>query len=140
MSNISCAAAPRRTVSLDCCVCGGDAGRWAQHWNRDAGYGICSACVAQEAVNETPERLQSLYGLAGVNYGRPTVCHYDRRFFVVGATRSQDKANAFMERTPGAAVLKVFEADGLIVMAHEDDEGEPLHESVGSGATAALHA
>jgi len=58
----------------------------------------------------------------------------------MGATCSKDKANAFMERTPGAAVLKVFEADCLIVMAHEDDEGEPLHESADSGATAALHA
>lgn len=44
----------------------------------------------------------------------------------MGATRSKDNANAFMVRTPGAAVLKVLEADGLIVMAHEDDEGEPV--------------
>lgn len=126
MTQLTVCQPPSGAVHLDCCVCGGGAGRWAQHWNRDEGYGICAACVAEETVNETPERLKSLYGTAGVNYDRPTVRHYDRRFFVLGATRSQDKANAFMERTPGAAVLKVFDDDGLIVMAHVDDEGEPL--------------
>lgn len=115
-----------RVQYLDCCVCGSGAGKFEQHWNRDDGYGICPQCVAEAAAVETPESLQELYGKAGVNYNVPMVRHYDRRFRVLAATKRQDVANAFMARTPGAAVLKVFEDDGLIVMVDVADEGEPV--------------
>lgn len=42
---------------LTCSVCGAGAGRWAQHWNRDTGYGICAACAATEAGRETPNDI-----------------------------------------------------------------------------------
>lgn len=53
---------------LECCVCGGSAGLWRQHWNRDTGYGICGQCATQQAQRETPERMAELYGRPGVNY------------------------------------------------------------------------
>jgi len=58
---------------LTCCVCGCDAGRWEQHWNRDTGFGICPECVAWlKDRGETDETLRNAYGVAGVNYD-PTV-------------------------------------------------------------------
>ena len=54
---------------LTCCCCGGDAGRWHQHWNRDTGFGICRRCAGQQAAEITPEEMASLYGAAGVNFG-----------------------------------------------------------------------
>lgn len=115
-----------RVQHLDCCVCGGGAGKFQQHWNRDDGYGICPQCVAEQAALVSPEELESCYGKVGVNYDQPMVRHYDRRFRVLAATKDRDVANAFMERTPGAAVLKIFEDNGLIVMADVADEGVPV--------------
>lgn len=60
------------TRHLMCCVCGADAGRFQQHWNRDTGWGICAKCVAWVAARgETPEQIRDYYGVAGVNYAAP---------------------------------------------------------------------
>ncbi len=112
---------------LTCCVCGADAGRWQQHWNRDTGYGICTECAATEAGRETPERMASLYGQPGVNYQQPTITVWGRVFKVMAAFPNTEtgtaKANAFMERVPGAAALEVSAT--RIYLAHKDDKGEP---------------
>lgn len=58
---------------LTCCVCGSDAGRWHQHWNRDTGYGVCRKCVAWvRGRGEEPEEIEDLYGIEGVNYALPS--------------------------------------------------------------------
>ena len=112
---------------MTCCICGDAAGNWTQHSNRDAEYGICPACVAEEAAVRTPDELESLYGRAGVNYDRPIARHLGKKYRVLAATRHEDVANAFMARTPNASVLLVFE-DGLIVLVDKDDLGVPLDE------------
>lgn len=53
---------------LRCCICGADAGRWQQHWNRDDGFGICRPCVEIEAKCELPVVILELYGARGVNF------------------------------------------------------------------------
>lgn len=54
---------------LACCVCGGDAGKWHQWWNRDTGYGICRRCVEWVVERgETAEQIRDYYGVEGVNY------------------------------------------------------------------------
>lgn len=111
---------------LTCCICGEYAGKFEQHWNRDAGWGVCPQCVSEQAAIVSPEELAELYGAAGVNYDVPMVRHYGLRFRVLAATKSRDVANAFMLRTPNAAVLKIFEDTGLIVMADVADVGEPV--------------
>lgn len=69
------------TTRLTCCVCGADAGRWQQHWNRDTGYGICATCAREQAKRETPDRMRSLYGTAGLNYEAtdPITAYYTDR-------------------------------------------------------------
>jgi hypothetical protein len=58
--------------NMTCCVCGSAAGRWAQHWNRDTGFGICSKCVEwQRDRGTSQEEMKSLYGEPGVNYSDP---------------------------------------------------------------------
>lgn len=59
-------------LRLTCAVCGSDAGRWHQHWNRDTGYGVCRKCVRW--VRDRGERegeIESLYGIEGVNFALP---------------------------------------------------------------------
>jgi len=57
---------------LACCVCGEDAGKWKQHWNRDTGYGICRSCVEWVASRgETEAQILDYYGKEGVNYAPP---------------------------------------------------------------------
>lgn len=110
---------------LTCCVCSAPAGQWAQHWNRDTGYGICTQCAAEQSGRETPERMQSLYGLPGINYQQPIVKVAGRVFNVMAMFHNTadgtKKANAYMERTPGAAVLEV--STTRIYIAHQDDKG-----------------
>lgn len=53
---------------LICCCCGADAGYFEQHWNRDAGYGLCAKCVEFCAKGMTADQFKSNYGVAGVNY------------------------------------------------------------------------
>lgn len=68
----SCArAGERNTAALQCCVCGEDAGTFEQHWNRDAGYGICGACAKLQAARLSAEEMKFLYGIAGINYAVP---------------------------------------------------------------------
>lgn len=55
---------------MTCAVCGSDAGRWHQHWNRDTGYGACRKCVAW--VRARGENIESLYGIEGVNFAAPS--------------------------------------------------------------------
>lgn len=112
------------TTYLTCCVCGQGAGRWTQHHNRDTGYGICPACVASQAATETPEDMQSLYGRPGINHDIPMTRHMGRRFRLLARARTLAQANAFMVRTPGAAVLLV--ADNGVFIVHQEDAGEPV--------------
>ncbi|BCA57702.1 hypothetical protein [Sphingomonas sp. HMP6] len=63
--------------SLTCCCCGGGAGRWAQHWNRDRGYGICRACLDGPYAGSDPAELASLFGTEGVNYAGPATLPAD---------------------------------------------------------------
>jgi len=113
--------------NLECCVCGAGAGRWEQHWNRDTGYGICPSCVAEQSGRESEDEMRALYGLPGVNYRQPMVMLAGRRFKCMATFQNTDNgtkaANAYMERTPGAAVLLV---DDYIYLAHKDDKGEPV--------------
>lgn len=112
--------------NLTCCCCGGDAGKWEQHWNRDDGYGICPACVAEEKAVLPPEEIESNYGKSNVNYDQPIVRLHGRKYMVLAATRDEDTANAFMERTPKASVLTVFD-NGLIIIADSADKGVPIN-------------
>ncbi|MHB0991688.1 MAG: hypothetical protein ACYC0M_10470 [Burkholderiales bacterium] len=112
-------------ASLTCCVCGGDAGRCQQHWNRDSGYGICPSCVVEECARHTPDVIESCYGKPGVNYDQPMVRYFGRRYKVLAAIKNEGQANAFMERTPNAVVLTVFD-DGMIIIADKSDKGEPI--------------
>ena len=110
--------------NMTCCVCGGDAGRWEQHWNRDTEYSICPGCAAEEMGRHTPEEMESLYGKPGVNYNRPMIVEAGRRFVCAAVfpntKEGTKRANAFMERTPGTGVLCVSDA---IYIANNDDNG-----------------
>ena len=63
---------------LECCCCGGDAGRWQQWHNRDTGYGVCAKCVdwiktrplLREVDRPDDAEILRLYGQEGVNWGR----------------------------------------------------------------------
>lgn len=109
---------------MECCVCGDNAGYFEQHYNRDTGYGICTTCAAEQAICETPERFKSLYGEAGKNFEQPTVDHMGRRYKVMALADTDERANAFIGRTPGASVLLVSRLRIFIV--HEGDVGEPI--------------
>jgi predicted amidophosphoribosyltransferase len=61
---------PRRRLTCSCC--GSDAGRWAQHWNRDTGYGICPKCVEWLRTRYEPDEMIRLYGTPGINHEEPT--------------------------------------------------------------------
>ena len=53
-----------------CCCCGEYAGKWAQWFNRDTGYGMCAKCIAWLRGRGTPEtEIRDLYGVEGVNWG-----------------------------------------------------------------------
>lgn len=114
---------------LECCVCGADAGKFQQHWNRDTGYGICPSCVAEEAGWHTAEELQSLYGKVGVNYDQPLYRHNGRRFKVRATFRNTldgtRAANDWMSRNDGTGVLDITH-NGLIIIADLADEGVPV--------------
>lgn len=116
---------------MTCCVCGAYAGHWKQHHNRDTGYGICQACVAEQAGIEAPKRMRQLYGEPGINHEKPTFLHMGRSFHVLATfrdtTRGARDANAFMARTPGASVLHITD-DGRVIIAHEEDLGQQIGE------------
>lgn len=53
---------------LTCCCCG-DATQGKQWWNRDTGYGMCSACIAYVKEHGMSEAEIALnYGQAGIHY------------------------------------------------------------------------
>lgn len=55
---------------MECCVCGANAGRWQQHWNRDTGYGVCVKCIGWLRGPRCSEaEIADLYGKEGVNWG-----------------------------------------------------------------------
>lgn len=59
------------TKSLTCSCCGGDAGKFEQHPNRDAGYGICRKCVDWLDVRGVEQdEFKRNYGTEGVNYAK----------------------------------------------------------------------
>jgi hypothetical protein len=63
--------------NMTCCVCGSNAGRWQQHWNRDTGFGICGKCIDWLCARGTSEaEILDLYGREGVNWGyeKPPLC------------------------------------------------------------------
>jgi len=54
-----------------CSSCGGHAGRWHQHSNRDTGYGMCFACIEWlRGRGTTEDEIKRLYGTEGVNWGK----------------------------------------------------------------------
>ena len=53
-----------------CCCCGGDAGRYKQHWNRDTDYGLCESCIDFCARNTAEADFEETYGKPGVHYAR----------------------------------------------------------------------
>jgi hypothetical protein len=56
---------------MTCCCCGGNAGKWHQHWNRDTGFGICVSCVEYMRKRGTAEsEILDLYGTENMNWGR----------------------------------------------------------------------
>ena len=57
---------------MRCSCCDGYAGRFAQWWNRDTGYGVCGNCVAWFKSRNMPDsELEFGYGRAGVHYATP---------------------------------------------------------------------
>ena len=68
---------PRETPApvrrLECAVCGNDAGRWRQHWNRDTGYGVCRKCIdwLRRTNRATEDEIADNYGVEGVNFEGP---------------------------------------------------------------------
>ena len=44
----------KKTVSLECSSCGGDAGRFQQFWNQDDGYGMCPRCIDEIVARGLP--------------------------------------------------------------------------------------
>lgn len=118
-------SAPGEPRSLKCCVDGEPAGTWLQHWNQDAGWGICPACAAAQRSRQSAEEFEYTYGVERVNFGALFVQLYGRRYRVMATARNVDEANAYMTRTEGASVLLVRE-DGTVVMANFHDEGEAI--------------
>lgn len=112
---------------LQCACCGGDAGRWRQHWNQDTGYGICARCrdwVQRDGMD--PAEFRQTYGKPGLNLEPKTVEHMGRRFAVLAEFQEEDKdrANDYMTKYPDAAVLLV--RDGVVVLADMYDLGHPV--------------
>ena len=61
---------PNENHLLYCCVCGEQAGRFKQWWNRDTGYGVCRKCIDwMIATRRTPaDEIRQNYGVEGENY------------------------------------------------------------------------
>lgn len=76
---------------LTCCICGADAGRWQQHWNRDHGYGVCVKCIKWLRNRNTSEKeIADLYGKEGVHWGHDGMEHFhqvteERYYDMLGA-------------------------------------------------------
>ena len=54
---------------LTCCCCGNYAGKWAQHWNRESGFGICRKCIDWLlSRGDAASEIADLYGVEGINF------------------------------------------------------------------------
>lgn len=112
---------------LNCCLCGLPAGKWQQHPNRDAGYGICVKCVADELGRRTPEDMQALYGTPGINHDTPLIREQGRRYQCRATfphtPAGTEAANDFLTRHPETSILCVSDA---IYIANTADRGTPV--------------
>ena len=111
---------------LKCSVCGSDAGRYRQHFNRDTGWGLCAECRDWLASRgTTPEEMADLYGMAGTHYEAKTHTLMGRTFKVLAefpeTVEGTARANAYMESHPGACVLEVVA--GVVILADKADAG-----------------
>lgn len=114
---------------LTCCVCGGSAGKYKQHWNRDTGWGICRKCVDWEISRKvSPEELLDLYGIAGVNYEARQYITFGRSFNVLAAFPNTEAgatdANRYMLAHSYAALI-CGEGNELL-LADKDDHGRMI--------------
>lgn len=111
---------------LKCCVCGSAAGKYAQHWNRDTGWGICRECVDWEISRGVrPEELLDLYGIAGVHYEAKQFIQYGRSFNVLAefpdTEHGRKSANNYMLAHDYASLIAVV--DGVAILADKHDHG-----------------
>jgi hypothetical protein len=107
---------------LRCCSCGGDAGRWAQHVNRNAGEGWCLVCITRlRCAGAGPEEIKYLCGVEGVHWGM-TFKVYERHYRITAAFRSQDAANCWMMEHPNEGPLA--ESEGMFLLADVNDKGQ----------------
>lgn len=98
--------------NLACCVCGNDAGRHAQHWNRDTGFGVCKDCIAWlRSRNESEAEILDLYGIEGVNFeaAAPLIMHR------VEAEMATGKADScfVLATSPDSAMARVAKMKGV---------------------------
>lgn len=58
---------------MTCSCCGGYAGHFEQHPNRDTGFGLCGVCAIRLRVHRAmpADEIKDLYGDAGVHYEAP---------------------------------------------------------------------
>jgi len=77
---MSPAAGPVRRMTCSCC--GSYAGHFAQHANRDTGYGMCRPCIewvqkprGKHQLGETAAELLDLYGIEGTHYATQEQWH-----------------------------------------------------------------
>lgn len=118
---------------LTCACCGEPAGRWAQWFNQDTGYGICLRCVTwfrQDIMKngerrQSEEEIKSYYGIEGQNWGA-RIKVYERTYRAVACfvdtQAGQDKANAWMRENPTHGLIAT--QDGYHWLADVNDKGE----------------
>src|SRR5262245_19341125 len=102
---------------LTCCICGEDAGRWQQHWNRDTGWGVCRACVERESAANSAQDMIDLYGQEGINYAPPA------RFSGYRPLRADEPLD-----TPGLLVVTL---NGELDLDHRDRDRHTMPGSIG---------
>lgn len=56
------------TRRMYCTCCGGGAGRFQQHWNRDTGYGVCRPCALKMIDKDGRDELEQSCGKEGENW------------------------------------------------------------------------
>lgn len=107
---------------LTCTCCGGDAGRWQQHWNQDTGYGLCPGCRDWIWNRGTKDRdeFERTYGKPGTNYAPwpagpgPWEAHRASRpqpggdFYVARATRVDDGSTHYEQLRDENGALRWF--------------------------------